>query len=196
MVYRLPIRWSDMVAIASGIVGTVLVLRPHFGQEVWGSMSAVASSLFASVAMMGLNRLGQLDARSVVVHFSALSSVLAVTAWLSLDGSWVEMRAVSSQTLTMLVFVGISGVLGQLMLTKAYGGGRAPTVAMAGMSQIAFGAIVDYLVFDHALDAWTLSGMTLILLPCMWELSHPLRRPSGVPIEVEEHANADHSISP
>lgn len=185
IVYRQPIRWTDVIALISGILGTVLVLRPHFGDEVWGSISAIASSFFASVAMMGLNRLGKLDARSVVVHFSMLSSVVAVGAWLALEGSTSEMRTLPGATLAMLLFVGLSGMLGQLMLTKAYGGGRAPTVAMAGMSQIAFGAIVDYLVFRHTLDGWTLAGMALILLPCLWELSHPMRKPTGAAATAE-----------
>jgi drug/metabolite transporter (DMT)-like permease len=173
---RLPIRRADLLAIASGGVGVVMILQPHFGAETSGSLSAIASSLFAAVAMMGLNRLGRLDPRSVVVHFSAVSSVAAVSAWLLLEGQADSLRAVTSGQVMLLVGVGIFGMVGQLMLTRAYGSGRAPTVAAAGMSQVAFGAIVDYCVFDHLLDVVTLAGMILILAPSLWELTHPLRR--------------------
>src|ERR671920_258648 len=61
------------VAIAVGLAGIVLIQRPTAGGDRWAALAAVGNALCTAVAMIGLNRLGGLDARAIVTHFSGVS---------------------------------------------------------------------------------------------------------------------------
>ena len=66
---------SDWLAVAVGVCGVALVQRPEFaGGDAWATALALASAFGTAVAMLGLNRLGGVDARAVV----------APSAWLTL----------------------------------------------------------------------------------------------------------------
>lgn len=95
---------STWLAVASGILGVVLIQQPHLAEGNTASLVALASSFSTSVAMLGLHRLHNLDPRAIVVHFSAVSTVACLGALLLFD----HVDA-SAEVLSPLVLMGCGG---------------------------------------------------------------------------------------
>lgn len=173
--------------IASGLVGVVLVLQPHFAEGNFASLVAVLSSLTSALAMLGLNRLGSVDARAVVVHFSLVSLLVCLLAS-GVPGSSVAPAGWP----TLLVVAGLCGVgltatCGQILLTKAFAMGPAAQIAVVGLTQVPLAMLLDVLCWNRQFNPLTLCGMALVLAPTGWLLLKLPRKRSAtetVPVAV------------
>ena len=113
---------SILIAIASALVGVVLIQQPHMEGNRAALASALAAATFTAVAMMGLNRLGQIDPRAVVTHFSGVAALIMIPVILL--GHPVDWKSMADPVTVLLLFgVGITGTIGQIFLTKAYAAG-------------------------------------------------------------------------
>lgn len=167
---------SILIAIASALVGVVLIQQPHMEGNRAALASALAAATFTAVAMMGLNRLGQIDPRAVVTHFSGVAALIMVPVLLL--GHPVDWQAMADPiTGFLLLGVGITGTIGQIFLTKAYAAGSAPRVAVIGMSQVAMALIFDILYRQKLPLPGSLAGMFLVVGPVMWVILQGKGRP-------------------
>jgi drug/metabolite transporter (DMT)-like permease len=66
---------SVWVAVAAGLAGIALIQRPEAGGDRLAMLVALGNAFSTSVSMIGLNRLGGVDARAVVTHFSGVATV-------------------------------------------------------------------------------------------------------------------------
>src|SRR5207302_1479081 len=69
------------LAVASGVIGVVLIQQPHLAQGNFATAAALASSFFTAVAMIGLHRLQHLETEAIVLHFSAVAVVFCLGAY-------------------------------------------------------------------------------------------------------------------
>src|SRR5215210_1590436 len=76
-------------AILTGLAGIVLIQRPEAGGDRLAAALALTNALSTSVSMLGLNRLGGVDARAVVTHFSGVATVFTV-GFMLLSGGRVD----------------------------------------------------------------------------------------------------------
>lgn len=167
---------SILAAIVSAVIGVALIQQPHMEGNRLALISALAAAFFTSVAMMGLNRLGQVDPRAVVTHFSAVAS-LAMLPLIFL-GHPADLSVLrNTTTLALLVGVGLTGTIGQLFLTKAFSAGSAPRIAVIGMSQVAMALVFDIIYRASMPPLVTLGGMALVVTPVVWLM---LKGRSGV----------------
>ncbi|HYF00626.1 MAG TPA: DMT family transporter [Planctomycetota bacterium] len=158
------------LAVGLCLLGVTLIARPHFRDAGLGAVAALASSFFTATVMMSLKRLQNVDPRTVVVHFSLLSTL----AFAILCGASAEaragLRAIDLPLLGLLVGVGLVGTAGQIGLTRAFAEGPPSRVSLVGMTQILFGVLADLAVWSRGYDAWTLLGMGLVAAPTAWIL--------------------------
>lgn len=168
-------------AIAVGLAGVVLVQRPEAAGEGLAGALAVLSAGCTAFAMIGLNRLGHVDARAVVTHFSGVSTVFALTFLLATGReAWREPPR-GAATWALLVGVGLAGTVGQIFMTRAFALGSPPRVSVVGLTQVVFALVYDLLVWRRALDLPTALGILLVVAPSAWLILHtPLRK--GTPI--------------
>jgi len=168
-------------AIAAGLCGIALIQKPRGGGDTTAALLAVGNALATSVAMLGLNRLGGLDARAVVVHFSGVSTVFTV-AFLLLSSGAVDYSALAGWgTLALLAGVGLAGTVGQLAMTRAFALGNAPRVSVVGLTQIVFAALFDLTLWRRPFDRLTVIGILLVVAPSVWlTLRNPLRPKSPI----------------
>jgi drug/metabolite transporter (DMT)-like permease len=161
---RVP-RFGEVLGVACALVGVVLVQRPHLEGDRLAATAAVLSSASTAVALLGLHRLRGVDSRAVVAHFAGVASLVA-GIWLFFfrkDAIW-EMRG-DLVTIALLAGVCVSGTLGQLCLTRAYATGVPTKIAVIGLSQIAFAAVFDVVIWAHTFTPTSLVGMALVLAP-------------------------------
>ncbi len=148
----------------SAVVGVVAGLT----ENVW--IVAALSSMFSSVALLGLHKLHKVDARSVVAHFSFVSLLFSIGSWYVFPHT--KPLEFAGQTLLMLLGVGVTGTVGQIFLTKAFAVGDPAKVSVVGLSQVGFGAVFDLVFWGRSFHWTTLLGMLLVVVPSAWLLLH------------------------
>ncbi len=163
---------STWIAIAVGMTGVALIQQPHFASGNWATLAAVASSFCSAAAMLGLHRLGHIPPRAILLHFSAVSLLFCVIAWtVSPTARW-NPGFDRGATIALLVGVGLSATVGQYGLTKAFTTGVPSQVAVVGLSQVAFGMLLDVVWFGRVFTAPTLLGTACVLAPTAWLMTH------------------------
>ena len=169
-------------AVALGLAGVVLIQRPEaVGDRLAGAL-ALGNALSTSVSMIGLNRLGGVDARAVVTHFSGVSTVVTL-AFVLLSGGRVEYAPLRDTTTLALLFgVGLSATVGQLTMTKAFASVSVPSkVSVVGLMQIVFALLFDLLLWHRRFGALAILGIALVVAPSAWlMLRNPLRRQTPI----------------
>ncbi|HEY0173983.1 MAG TPA: DMT family transporter [Pyrinomonadaceae bacterium] len=170
-------RAAVWIAIATGLAGIVLIQRPEAGGDRLAAGLALANALSTSVSMLGLNRLGGVDARAVVTHFSGVATVFTV-AFMLLSGGRVDYGGLGdARTLLLLLGVGLTATVGQLAMTKAFALGNPSRVSVVGLMQIVFALGFDLLLWRRQFGPLAVLGIALVVAPSAWlMLRTPLRR--------------------
>ncbi len=157
------------LAITCGMAGVVLVAQPHFTADRWLPVAAaVVSSLSTSVSMLGLHRLGHIDPRAIVVHFSAVSLAACLGSLaLTPTAFWSE-SSFQAESLALLVGVGVCATVGQVFLTKAFAAGPPAKVSVVALTQVAFGMGFDLFNEGYSFSLLRPIGILLVLAPTAW----------------------------
>ena len=173
-------RASVWVAVGAGLAGIVLIQRPEAAGDRLAAALALANALATSVSMIGLNRLGGVDARAVVTHFSGVATVFTL-GFLLLSGGRVDYAPLGDAGVLGLLFaVGLSATVGQLAMTKAFALGNPSRVSVVGLMQIVFALVFDLLLWQRQFGPLVVLGIALVVGPSAWlMLRSPLRRQSA-----------------
>ena len=168
-------------AIAAGLAGIVLIQRPEAAGDRLAALLALGNAFTTSVSMIGLNRLGGVDARAVVAHFSGVATAFTLL-FLLLAGGRADFRALGDAgTLALLFGVGLAGTAGQLTMTKAFALGSPSRVSVVGLTQVIFALLFDLLFWHRAFDAPSVLGIALVVAPSAWLMLHnPFRRDAPI----------------
>jgi len=163
-------RWpsrAEILGVACGMAGVILIERPHLSGDRLAALVALLSSVSTAVAMLGLHRLREIDARAVVAHFAGVASLISAS-WLLVRGDAFSPALMESTTIWLLLGVGIAGTLGQVLLTKAYAAGAPTRVAVVGLTQVVFAMVFDVVIWHRSLTPLTILGFVLVLAPTTW----------------------------
>jgi drug/metabolite transporter (DMT)-like permease len=168
----------DLVAIASGMIGVVLIEQPRLDSDHVAAVVALVSAVCAAIAMLGLHRLKDVDPRAVVAHFAGVATAVAAAAlaWRSSTGSLTPTpfgfldlgHGEGALNLALLGGVGLTGTVGQVFLTKAYAAGLPSEIAVISLTQVIFGLVLDLTIWGRSMPPLALLGMVLILAPSAW----------------------------
>lgn len=152
-----PRRWA---AIALGIVGVLVVLRPG-GEGVMtraGLLVLVATVCYAA-SVVTVRMLAQRDsAQALVFWFLAMVAIGAgLLAW----PQWVPLRAADGW---LLAGVALFGTLGQVALTHAFRLGEASLVAPLEYTALVWVVLLDVVLWQVLPDAMTWLGAAIIVV--------------------------------
>jgi len=162
----------DLLCVVSGVVGVALIQRPHLsGKGDLAVLVALLASFTTAVAMLGLHRLRTVDARSVVAHFSGLAS-LVLSVWVCVHPRIASASTFDATTLLMLLGVGLTGTMGQVLITKAFASGPPSRISVLSLSQVVFAMAYDMAIEGRVLTPSTLLGFILVLTPTAWITIH------------------------
>jgi drug/metabolite transporter (DMT)-like permease len=181
------------LAIASAVCGVALVEQPEDGQIDWTAMVVLVGSFATAVAMLGLHRLRGVDVRAIVVHFSGVATLFGAGALLFIPRQYPLPHWGTPGVLAMLIGVGLSATIGQILLTKAFAAGNPAKVSVVALTQIGFAMIFDLALNDSAFTAPTLIGMALVVVPTAWLMIQEARaaqRAGALPLHLEIEAGA------
>lgn len=171
--YGRPPGWKMMAAVLVGVVGVGLVEQPHLEAGNLGVFSALSAAGFTSVAMLGLHSLRGVDPRAVVVHFSAVATVVCVGSFLVFPRTHDPAAVADPLVLLKLGTMAGTATVGQLFLTLAFATGAPAKVSVVGLTQIVMGLTLDVWLWDHPVNRVALLGTVLVIAPTAWLLTRP-----------------------
>lgn len=154
-----PIGWSTAVAIACGVSGVALIVRPSGdGLDPVGVIAALGGVACSSVAYVTVRRLSRTVAPLVIVLYFPLIATPLALPWML--ASFVVPGPVD---LLLLVALGAATQVGQVFLTMALAIESASRATSLNYLQVPFAMLWQLAVFDELPTAWTLAGACLIL---------------------------------
>ncbi len=162
-----------LLTLAS-FAGIALLLRPTGEIFNLAGAAAVLSAVFAAGAYVSIRRLHQTDSFWIMAfYFMATSSVLSV------PGMLFHWKTPTLAEFWMLVFSGIFGTVGQLLMTYAYKHEEASWVAPFSYTGVLFSFILGVFFFDEKPDLYTLlgGGLTIAAGIAMIRLKSTIRVP-------------------
>jgi drug/metabolite transporter (DMT)-like permease len=149
-------RWG---AIAVGLLGVLVVLRPsgrHFFSM--GGLAVLAAAACYAVSAITGRLLSATDTSESIMFWLMLlmaagGSMLAAPHWVAIRaGDWA-----------LLAGLAVSGFLGQLAITEAFRLGKASSVAPFEYSALAWGVLLDWLLWQTLPDRYTVLGAAIIV---------------------------------
>ncbi|WP_145110770.1 DMT family transporter [Cereibacter sediminicola] len=166
-------------AIAAGLFGVLIVLRPGAEPLSLGHGAALLAAATSSLGSVIVRKIGQ-DERSVVL---LLYPMVANFFVLGLALPFVY-RPMPIEHLGMMGIIAAFSLVAMLLTIAAYRMAEAVIVAPMQYSQMIWAAIFGWLVFGERADAWTWLGAAVIIASGLYIVGREARR------NVSEHRPA------
>ncbi|MEM6613926.1 MAG: DMT family transporter [Cyanobacteria bacterium P01_C01_bin.72] len=147
-----------IIAGVIGFLGVFLILKPD-GNTNWASLVALGSSFFAALAFVTVRKLSATEPPLRIVSYFAIFG-LTIS---SLPMLWKWQTPTLEQCL-MLLGVGLTTTIGQLLLTRGYQNAPAASVGIFTYTSVPFGTFLGWLIWKEVLDLNSLFGAGLIIL--------------------------------
>ncbi len=150
--------WRRWLAVATGLAGVLLVVRPGFHQLHLGHLSAMASAACASVAIITLRRIGPTEKR--ISLLAVLYSVaLTVNGILMIH----QFRVPTRLDVGLIILAGVAGGFGQISMLAATRLAPANRITPTQYSQIIWAILVGAFFFGEFPDGIAFVGMVLVV---------------------------------
>jgi drug/metabolite transporter (DMT)-like permease len=149
-------RWR-LAALGIGFTGAMLVIRPGAVPLETGSMLILISALGWAGVIMIVKRLTRTDSSItitvwMVVLMTPMALVPALFVW----------RWPSLTEFGWLAFAGITGTIGQLVVTQAFRVADTTVVMPFDFTKLIWAALLGFVIFDEIPTVWTLMGGAVI----------------------------------
>ena len=158
-------RW---IAIALGMVGVLVVLRPSGqGFLTAGGLAVLVAAVCYAVSAVAGRVLARSERSEHMVFWLML--MMALGATLLAAPGWV---AVQARHLPLLGALALSGFMAQLAITEAFSHGEASVVAPFEYTALAWGVAIDWLMWKTLPDRYTLLGAAIIIGSGLYLIRH------------------------
>lgn len=156
-------RWA---AVGIGFLGVMIVLSEQVGDfdlgfqggRAIGAACALASAMLGAVAAVTVRELTATETTGAIVfYFLACGSAFS---FVTLPFGWV---VPSLSDATMLVFAGLFGGIGQVLMTQSYRLAEASVIAPLDYINMVWIVIISYLVFGDVPTAVVLAGSLVVI---------------------------------
>ena len=153
------IGWRRMLAIVTGFLGVMLIIRP--GGESFGIWSVLGVGSVLSVVLrdMATRRFSR-EVSSVAVSFYAGVAVLIMGAVMIPFDGW---QTPSPAQLGGVALAALALIAGYLTVVMAMRVGEVAVVAPFRYTSLLWAVAMGFLVFGDLPDGWTLAGAALVI---------------------------------
>ena len=150
------VRW---VALISGFIGVLLILRPDTGSINPGHLFGMFAGIGLAISMATTRALSTSEPATRVLFYYFFISFIAATPM-----GLAHISPVPATLLPALLYVGLSIFLTMVLYNRAYSHAPTSLVAPLGYVAVPAAALIDWLIWQHLPDLWMLAGCTLIIL--------------------------------
>jgi len=155
---RERVTWRHALLALVALCGAALVIKPSFDVVNVPGLVALGSAFFVAIAYVSIRKLTATEHPLTIVLWFTVLSVLITT-----PQTVATFVVPSFDTALALIGVGVTGALGQLLMTWAYTYGEAARLAVIGSLGAVLGAGWDLALWDHAPDLMTAAGGVLVI---------------------------------
>lgn len=161
-------RWC---ALAAGMAGVLVVLRPGTGAFHPEGLYRVASALFWSMGVILTRRMTATERPETTMFWSAVVGLVVLTAFIPFH--YVQPTALQ---LTMSVAQGVLSSIGQWMVVLSLRFTRVSVLAPYSYMSLLWMSVSGFLVFGVLPDVWTLAGAAVIVASGLYSANRERRR--------------------
>lgn len=167
-------RWG---AVVLGFIGALIVVHPSDSSIGLDALPAFVSSASYALYQILTRRVGAQDTPETSIMWTAIVGFAAAV----LSYPFFPELPLSRLDLGLLVLVGVVGGLAHYLVVRAITYAPAPILAPFGYGQLIGAAVLSVVVFNEYPDAWTLSGIGLIVASGLYILQRETaaRRAAG-----------------
>ncbi len=161
VLYQEKISKQMGISLILGFIGVVVLLQPTLQDgQLFAALIAVMAGAFggwAYVQVKDLTSKGEPEWR-IVFYFSVVSTVIAGV--LSTIGGW---HAIEFADVGYLLGIGITALIAQISMTRAYKVGRKFVVASLSYLTVVFATVLGVLLFHDVVTWQEILGMAVIV---------------------------------
>jgi drug/metabolite transporter (DMT)-like permease len=151
-----PRRWT---AIATGLVGVLVVLRPTgAGVMSMAGLAVLVAATGYAVSAITVRVLARTDSTQAITFW--LLALMALGAGALAFPHWEPLRA---QDAWIIGGIGVAGALGQYSITEAFRLGEASLIAPLEYTALLWGVLLDLTLWGVLPDAVTWLGAAIII---------------------------------
>ena len=172
-----PRRW---VAICAGLAGVVIALKPRGAALVTsGGIAAAVSAVCYALSVLSIRVLGRTDSNYALVFWYML--LLSVAAAGFAAPAW---QPVVAPHLAVIAFVGVTGAIGQFLITAAFRLAPPSTVAPFEYTALIWGLALDFAVFGLVPLPRVLVGGSVVIAAGLYLIfdEHRAQRAAVLPV--------------
>jgi len=151
--------WRRWTAIAVGLCGTLIVLRPTgAGMLTLGGLAVIVAATCYALSAITVRVLGRTDStQSMVVWMLAMLTVFSLAFALP---DWTPIRIEHWKPIAVLA---ITGAIGQYGITEAFRRAPASVVAPLEYTALVWGIGLDWFLWNTLPDRWMMMGAGVIV---------------------------------
>ena len=161
-------RW---IALAAGMLGVLVVLRPGTGTFHPEALYRVGSALFWSVGVILTRRMVATERAETTMFWSAVSGLVVLSAIIPFH----FVRPTATQ-LALSVGQGVLSSAGQWLVILSLRFTPVSTLAPYSYTQLLWMTIAGFLAFGVLPDGWTLAGAAIIVVSGLYTAQRERRR--------------------
>lgn len=161
-------RW---LAILTGFGGVLIVLRPGSVPIGLTTLAVLASSMCYALNAITVRVLGRSDSTAAMSFWFIV--MVAIGAGLL---AWPDWQPIRTADAGFLVTLGVTGALGQVLLTEAFRSAPVSVIAPFEYSSLFWGLGLDLLIWGELPDAIVFAGAAVIVGSGLY-LIHRARQP-------------------
>ena len=147
-------RWS---AVAIGITGTMIILRPGIETISLGAIITIISSFFWAAALLSVKVLSRSDTSTTIVFYSSLTFTALTAGPAIYYWSWPTWE----QSM-LLCLVGFLAFVAQMCVTVAIHKAETTAVMPIDFTRLIWASALGYLWFGEFPDIWTWVGGCIV----------------------------------
>jgi drug/metabolite transporter (DMT)-like permease len=169
---------SRVGAVALGLAGVLVILRPGLDTFKPAALLVLAAALGYATSLIATKKLTRTDATFAIVFWMCL--IQLPLAYICSDPLFPAKLGVGQ--LPALAAVGISGLAAHYCIANAFRSGDAAVVVPLDFMRIPLIALVGWWLYGEALDVFVFLGAGLIIAGILWNLRSEAREASTRPM--------------
>ncbi|WP_305416862.1 DMT family transporter [Photobacterium leiognathi] len=151
---------SKVIATAIGFIGILIVLRPT--QFHWAAIAALGTATTLALYNVLVRKLPESQSVATTLFWTCVLSLPVATPL-----AWYFWQPISMENLGLIAASALFTLGYQGCVVMAYRQSETHQIGLAEYSGLIFVAIFGWVWFNESLDALTLFGILLIILPMM-----------------------------
>ncbi len=161
-----PVSTPRWVMVGLGFFGMLAIVRPGSGALGGAVAYPIAGALLFAFFQVVTSRLASVDDMVTTNLCSGIGALVVLCAALALLPTELlpTLRGASRSQWLLIGVLGAFATLGQMAMTVAIRAAPLSMLTPFGYVQIAFAALIGWLLFSHSPDGWSTAGMVVIAL--------------------------------